>query len=254
MRQYYFPDIFKKIHIATLSAFKDIQIAKYAEDGTTVINYRAVPLSFAHKGKEISMAMKKDHRSFSSYLPRLALMINSMTPNPEKVRGGHLVDLCKYTTTGQDTLEKLYGGVPYKIGYTLSILAEFMGETSQILEQILPEFTPFKNVTIREFDFIPSFTRDIPITLTGVTPIFQEETEEGEIKRIEIDIDFEVDCVFYRPILTSDIIKTVNIDLIDSSLMPDITGNDLATFEYSVSGDDISDYVVITDEWTEQLT
>ena len=235
-----------------MSQFKDLQIAKYDNNGT-LINYRRVPLTFGHKGKEISIAQKKDKRNFSTYLPRLALMMSSITPAAEKNRGGHLVELCKYTEAGVDTLEKLYGGYPYKISYTLTILTEHMGEASQILEQILPSFVPFKNVTIREFDFLPEFTRDIPILLDSVTPTFQEETAEDEIKRIEFDLEFTVDCMFYRPILTTDIIKTVKVDMIDSSLIPDITGNDLTSYNYAVSGDDIDDFVVLDDTWTEHI-
>lgn len=251
MRTYYFPNILKKIHIAFLSQFKDLQIAKYDADGN-ILNMRQVPITFGHKGKEISIAQKKDKRNFSTFLPRIAVMMSSINPAPEKSRGGHLVELCKYTTGSAVTLEKLYGGYPYKIGYILTILTEHMGEASQIIEQILPSFVPYKNVTIREFDFLPSFTRDIPILLTSVTPTFQDETAEDEIKRIEFDIEFEVDCMFYRPILITDIIKTVKVDLIDSSLIPDITGNDLTSYSYIVSGDE-DDHIVIEDEWTDVI-
>ena len=251
MRTFYFPNILKKIHIAFLSQFKDLQVAKYDAAGD-ILNMRQVPITFGHKGKEISIAQKKDKRNFSTFLPRMAVMMTSITPAAEKNRGGHLVELCKYTTGSADALQKLYGGYPYKIGYTLSILTEHMGEASQIIEQILPSFVPYKNVTIREFDFLPSFTRDIPILLTSVTPTFQDETAEDEIKRIEFDIEFEVDCMFYRPILTSDIIKTVKVDFIDSSLVPDITGNDLTGYSYAVSGDE-DDFIVTEDEWTDLI-
>ena len=252
MRTYYFPNILKKIHVGFMSMFKDLQVAKYDATGT-IINMRQVPLTFGHKGKEISIAQKKDKRNYSTFLPRMAVMMSGITPAAEKNRGGHLVELCKYTEAGADTLEKLYGGYPYKINYTLTILTEHMGEASQILEQILPSFVPFRNVTIREFDFLPEFTRDIPILLDSVTPTFQDETAEDEIKRIEFDLEFSVDCMFYRPILTTDIIKTVKVNLIDSSLVPDITGNDLTSYNYAVSGDDESDFVVLDDTWTDVI-
>ena len=231
--------------------FKDLQIAKYDAAGN-ILNMRQVPLTFGHKGKEISIAQKKDNRNYSTFLPRMAVMMTAIAPAPDKVRGGHLVEICKYTTGSADTLEKLYGGYPYTISYTLTVLTEHMGEASQIIEQILPSFVPFRTVTIKEFDFLPTFTRDIPVVLNSVTPTFQDETTEDEIKRIEFDIEFDVDCMFYRPILASDIIKTINVDLIDSSLVPDITGNDLASYSYVVSGDE-DDFIEETDEWTEYI-
>lgn len=249
MREYFFPNILRKVNIAMLSLFKNIQVAKY-DNLSEIINMRDVPITFGHKGKYLSIAKKKEHRDYSLYLPRIALMISSLTSDPEKTRGGHLTSLCDYTTGNQDTIQKLYGGVPYKIGYTVTILSEHMDDLSQILEQIIPSYTPQRTVTIREFDFLTDFTRDLPVNLVSVTPEFPEETPEEDLRYVEFNLDFEVDCTFYRPLKVSDIIKTVNIDMIDSSLSPAITGVGVTGYTYAVSGD-VDNFIVEEDTWTD---
>lgn len=251
-RTYYFPNILRKVHIAFLSLFKDLQVAKYDAAGN-IINMRSVPINFGHKGKFISIANKKDHREHSTYLPKIAIMMNSLTPAPDKNRGGHLTEVCKYFSGSQDSLDKLYGGYPYRVGYTVTILSEHMAEASMLLEQILPSYNPHRTVTIREFDFLEDFTRDLTVLLGSVTPQFQEETPEEELKRVEFDLEFEVDCTFYRPILSSDIIKTVKVNMVDSSLSPAITGVDLTGYTYTVSGDDVDNFIVETDEWIDKI-
>lgn len=250
-RTFYFPNILRKVHIGFLSLFKDFQVAKFDSDGN-IENMRDVPITFGHKGKYLSIAQKKSKRDFSLYLPRIAVMMTGLTATPEKNRGGHLTPICNYASGSTDTIEKLYGGVPYRINYTVTILSEHMDEMSQILEQILPAYVPYRTVTIKEFDFISSFTRDLPVNLTSTTPNFQDETIEDELKYVEFELEFEVDCTFYRPLLTSDIIKTIKVDLIDSSLAPDISGVGVTGFTYAVSGSE-DDYIEEEDGWTDLI-
>lgn len=247
MREYFFPDILKKTNIAFLSLFKDIQVAKRDKDGN-ILSMREVPLRFGHKGKYISIAMKKDKQEFSLYLPRISAIINSMTPAPENTNAGHLVPIYEYFNGSDTAKQKLFGGTSWKINYTLSLMSERMNEMSMILEQIIPHFTPYKNITIKEFDFIPEFTKDIKVLLTGVSPIFQDEIAEEEKQRIEFDLDFEMDIMFYRPVLLSELIKTVRIEMIDSTLIPSISGDLLSTYTYSVSGD-ADNFIVTEDGW-----
>ena len=247
MRQYFFPDILRKTNIAFLSLFKNIQVAKRDKDGN-VLSMRDVPLKFGHKGKYISIAKKKDKREFSLYLPRISAVISSMTPAPENTNGGHLVPIYDYFSGTESSKDRIFGGTTWKMNFTLSIMTERMTEMSMILEQIIPHFTPYKNITIKEFDFIPEFTKDVKVLLTGVTPIFQDELAEEEKQRIEFDLDFEMDVMFYRPILVSDLIKTIKIEMIDSSLMPATSGDHLSTYTYGVSGEE-DDFIEIEDGW-----
>lgn len=250
-RTFYNPQIIRKLNIAFMSLFKDIQVANYEADGT-LINYRDVPLHFGHKGKYISIAKKKDAQFFSTYLPRIAVTITGINPALEYAKGGHLTPIYKYHTTSSDSMHELYGGTPFSVYYQVSILSEKLSHATQILEQIIPYFAPSVNVKINEFDFLPGFTREIPIKLESISPIFPEDTPETELQHIQFDLDFESIAYMYRPTLSSSIIKDINIQMIDSSLIPTITGQDLSSYAYVVSGES-EDYIEITDEWIDEI-
>ena len=120
-------------------------------------------------------------------------------------------------------------------------------ECENILEQILPSYNPDRSITIQEFSFLPGFTRDIKVNLESVDLQFVDEVEEGALRRIEASLSFAVDINFYKPLYANDVIKSINLELYDSTftLAPSAL---LSTFTYSVSGVP-SAYTVLEDEW-----
>jgi hypothetical protein len=71
-----------------------------------------------------------------------------------------------------------FAPVPYTFDFTLSILTKNAEDGSQILEQILPYFTPHFNVSIKEFPDL-DITRDIPIILNSLS---QEDIYDGDFE------------------------------------------------------------------------
>lgn len=250
-RTYYHPDIIRKVHIAFMSLFKDLQVGNYDSSGT-LINLRDVPIHFGHKGKYITIAKKNDKQFFSTYLPRIAVTMTGINPALEHAKGGSLQPIYRYHTVSSDSVNELYGGTPFSMFYQVTILSEKMSHATQILEQIIPYFSPHVSIKINEFDFIPDFTREIPVKLESITPVFPEDTPEETLQHIQFDLDFEVVAYLYKPTLSSKIIKSINIEMIDSSLTPTITGQDLSSYAYAVSGDS-DDFIVEIDEWNDEF-
>jgi len=251
-RQFFFPQILRKINIAVISIFNELQVAKLNSDGT-VINYRQVPIVFGHKGKFLSSISKVSKSDFNKFLPMMSIIITAISKNSTKSRGGHLQPLMKYFNGTSESIQKIIGHVPYTISYSLSIISKSLSEMENILEQILPQFTPYETITIQEFSFLPEFTRDIKVNLVSIEPNFIDEVEEGEIKRIECELAFDVDCWFYRPILASSIIKNVKAEFYDSSLVPETSAVHLTTYSYVVSGSDPSNFNVLEDTWISEI-
>lgn len=250
-REYYFPQILRKINISFLSLFKDIQVAKYNADGS-IINMRQVPVVFSHKQKYISNIIKSDGKKhFNRYLPILAVIITGLERNVQNVRGGSLQPLTKYFNGAGELINELFGPVPYRITYELSILTQSLKECEIILEQILPAYNPDRTITIQEFSFLPDFTRDIKINLEGVDLNFIDEVDEGQLRRIEANLTFSTDINFYKPIYISDVIKNINLQIFDSTFT-DAPSALMSTYTYTVSGADKDNFTVITDEWEAQ--
>ena len=60
--------------------------------------------------------------------------------------------------------QRLYSATPYTIGFALNIYAKNQDDALQVVEQILPYFTPQYTVTVKPFADIPSLLEDVPIT------------------------------------------------------------------------------------------
>ncbi len=247
-RKFYFPNIIKKVTTAFMSLFTDIRIGKFDTDGT-LINYRNVPVVFGQKQKFITSIKKSSQMDFSTYLPKIAVIITGLNPTSVKVQGSEIQQIFR-NSINSEQFDAIYRPSAYTLDFTVTLISLHITEVNQILEQILPYFNPCKTLTIQEFDMIPSLTRDIKINLVNTVPNFMDDIDETDIRKISWDLNFTCDCFIYKPVLVSNIIKNVYTELLDmTTLTP--SGNDLlATHTYSVSGSQ-DDYTVIEDGWVE---
>lgn len=248
-RLYYYPGIIRKVTTGFMSLFTDFRIAKYDKDNI-ILNYRQVPITFGSKQK--FLVERKDYslQDFNLTLPRLAVLITGMKPNIQKNTGPEILPIFKPTVSSTQ-INEIYRPIAYTLEFTVSILSLHLSEITQIVEQILPFYSPYKNITIQEFDMIPSYTRDLKILLTGIAPNFMEidNTPESDIRKFNWDLTFSIDCFLYKPILVSNIIKTVKIDLLDTSTSSPLSGGLVTGYTYAVSGDSIDSYTILSNLW-----
>ena len=80
----------------------------------------------------------------------------------------------------------------------------------QIIEQIIPFFSPSVYIRVKEFDTI-DLERDIKVTLDSLTPDFMDEQDAESVRTINGTLDFTAEAWFYKPMLNDvDIIKSVS--------------------------------------------
>jgi hypothetical protein len=180
-------------------------------------------------------------------LPHIGVNITGIKMNHDLARGGNLIPLYRYVDNS-DITQSLYSTIPYTIEYNVSLISTGMTEMSMMLEQILPEFSPYKNITIKEFDFLPDFTRDLKVNLINTQPTFFTEITDDVLPRVEFDMTFQIDAWIYRPMLVSQIIKSVKVELKDY-----VTNALQTTYNYDVIGDDSSSFTVSANEWTDEI-
>ena len=106
--------------------------------------------------------------------------------------------------------------VPYTFDYTLSIFVKYIDDGLQILEQILPYFTPFYTVSINDFVNPEGQKRDVPIFLTSITSedLYQGDVAEDRI--ITWTFTFSAAGWIYPPVKdSSGIIKNIDVNFKD---------------------------------------
>lgn len=120
-----------------------------------------------------------------------------------------------------NTLNRVYNPVAYIFPFELTIATKSMEDMFQIVEQILPFFTPTFTVTVQESQL--SQTKDIVITLkTPVTPEIEPYGDPKESKLLTCTLNFELAGYLYGPQIPQKIITQVDLRLFaDSNFMGD---------------------------------
>lgn len=203
---YYYWNLTKSYVVAFSSLFKNIQVKRYNEDGT-INKTIEVPLTWAGKRK-ISYYLQEDTMKISTTLPRIGFIMNGMTYAPNrKLNTMKEIEL-------SDSSKEMFEGVPYDLNFTLSVLTKYEDDMLQIVEQILPRFTPDVCVSVNEIPEL-GISRDVQITLNSVTPNSQYEFSEEEDRYIAYDFIFTLPAVFYPPTSNSNIITEINANVLN---------------------------------------
>jgi len=117
-----------------------------------------------------------------------------------------------FSANNATTIHAQYVPVPYNFDFSLSIYVRNTEDGTQILEQILPFFTPDFSVTV---DFIPLMDPkyDMPIILNSVS---NETTYEGdmmETRMIIWNLEFTAKSHIWPPVKIDKVITIANTNL-----------------------------------------
>ena len=203
------------------SLFNNIHVLR-TDSNDKVLSQVKVPLSYAPKRSFIErleeMANGEEaERRVAIKLPRMSFEINSIAYDPTR-QLPKLNSFSSVTTTNNLIQKKTYVGVPYNIGFSLSVYAKTQDDALQVVEQIIPYFAPQYTLTVKPFVDEPSIKEDVPVVLTGVD--FQDDYEGPVEQRRTIiyTLTFDMKVNFYGPETTASIIREVNttLNLVDT--------------------------------------
>jgi len=201
----------RKIVVAFGTVFNDIYLVRYTKDGLTAKETIKVPLNWGAKEKYLTRLTADPTltKSIATTVPRISFEMTGMSYDssrklPTTVRN--------FSANNVTTVNAQYVPVPYNFDFSLSIYVRNTEDGTQILEQILPFFTPDFSVTV---DFIPLMDPkyDMPIILNSVS---NETTYEGdmmETRMIIWNLEFTAKSHIWPPVKTGKIINVANTNL-----------------------------------------
>jgi len=208
------------------SLFNNINVIRKNSAGE-VISQVKVPLSYAPKRDFLTrmdnmLNGETNERQIALKLPRMSFEIIAMNYDP--VRQLPKMNNCvKAPTTYTGSATQLYTPVPYNVNFQLNVYGKSQDDVLQIIEQILPYFTPQYTVTVKplsEYDV----KEDTPITMTGITFSDDYEGQVENRRSIIYTLDFEMKISLYKGVAASGtIITSADINV------KDLEGNDLFT-------------------------
>ena len=186
----------RKVVVAFGTLFNDIDIIRFAKDGTYQTRMK-VPLNYGAKEKYLTR-LENDPtltKSIATLVPRISFNLDSIAYDISRKQQTTLQNF-SYTADG---VKSQYAPIPYNFDFSLSIYVRHTEDGTQILEQILPFFTPDFTVTI---DFVDSMCQkyDMPIILNSVTNNTDYEGDMMTTRLITWDLQFTAKGFIWPPV------------------------------------------------------
>jgi FlaG/FlaF family flagellin (archaellin) len=145
------------------------------------------------------------------HLPRMSFDLQGLTYDPSRKQNSMQKNFGYNNTQGK--VYSQYQPVPYNFDFSLSIYVRNQEDGTQILEQILPFFTPDFTVTV---DLIPDMDQkyDIPVILNSVSPEIDYEGDMMTTRTIIWTLNFTVKGLIFPPVnVSGKIIKQANTNI-----------------------------------------
>ena len=212
--QTYYHQTIRKYVVLFGTLFNDLNIEKKDSSGN-VTSRQKVPIAYGPKQKFLQRIRQDPSltKQVAIQLPRMGFEMTSITYDPIRKLNSVGKILNRATATqGAGTMQKMFNPVPYNMDFQLFVFVDNAEDGTQILEQILPFFTPEFNVTINA---IPSMgvKLDVPISFNSAS---LEDSYDGDLttRRTMIwTLDFFMKGFLYPDIKGGGkIVKSVVVD------------------------------------------
>ena len=199
----------RKMVVVFGTLFNDLEIVRYTQAGVPKEKWK-VPLTYSPKERFLTAITSDPNliKSINTVVPRMSFNLDSLEYDVQRKQVSTLRNFAKQDDTSVSTQ---FVPIPYNFQFSLSIYVRNTEDGTQILEQILPFFTPDFNVTV---DFIPEMDQkyNVPIILDSVASTVEYEggMSEGSTRLILWDLTFTAKSYIWPPVKSGKYIKTAN--------------------------------------------
>ena len=215
--QYYNQSIRKYI-IAFGNLFNDIVVRRINANEEVTQSLR-VPIAYGPKQKFLVRISSREDRDMAVYisLPRIGFDLESIEYDPTRKLQSTIKN-ASMSGTDDTVLKTQFVPVPYNLNIRLSIMVKNADDGAQIIEQILPYFTPQWTVTL---NLIPEMNLkyDIPVILNSVA---LEDTYEGnydERRSLIWDLNYTMKGWMFGPVGHQGIITRTQVDFMEDTAL-----------------------------------
>jgi hypothetical protein len=176
---HFYHRITRKMVVGFGSLFNNLRLVRYAKNSTTEIERITVPLSYMSKEKFYQRLVQDPglDKEVQITLPRMTFEMTAISYDPVRKMSSFNTLFAKPNAAGQDIRAVTYA--PYNFDFTLNIFVRNTEDGTQIIEQILPYFTPDYTVTVDLLGENTNLPVDVPIVLNTVNFDPSEETGTG---------------------------------------------------------------------------
>jgi len=202
----------RKMVVTFGTLFNDIEIVRYTQAGVPKEKLK-IPLSYGPKEQYLTRITADPNlvKTINTLVPRMSFNLENLEYDTSRKQVSTLRNFAGDTDT---TVKTQFVPVPYNYEFSLSVFVRNTEDGTQILEQILPFFTPDFSVVV---DFIPSMKQKytVPIILNSVTSTVDYEgvDSDGTTRLIIWELSFTAKSFIWPPVKSADIITRANTQL-----------------------------------------
>jgi len=247
-QNHFYHETIRRCVIAFGSVFNDIDIRRKDSAGTAIQSLK-VPLAYGPKQKFLARLYENPSLTNATQLtlPRMGFEIAGFTYDAQ--RKVNRLNVRKTNGLTPDKLKRQYQSVPYNLTFNLYIMAKNQEDALQVVEQIIPFFTPAFTLTINAVPDM-NIKDDFPLILESLT---YEDDYEGDFatrRSIIYTMSFTAKMNFYGAISEQGIIKTVQADVYTDAPQSDVITTRLVTKPDPTSAEADDDYG-FSEVWTD---
>ena len=217
--QTFYHSTMKKMMATFGAIFSNIYVVRRLSNGNEIERIK-VPLAYGPAQKYLIKTRQDPNLdlNYAIRLPRLSFEIAAVEYDSTRKLNTIKVNSVPIEGDPSKVLTQ-YQGVPYIIRVNLSILSKNIDDANQIVEQILPWFTPVYAVTVNTIPGM-DYTDDIPITLRSVQ-LSDNYNDMYDVRRDVVwNMSFDIRTWFYGPIRDRKLITAAQTDIIRTTINP----------------------------------
>jgi hypothetical protein len=209
----YYHGIIRKCIVGFGTLFSDIYIDRREGDSVNgnIIQRLQVPLAYAPKEKWLVRLEQDPGLENHTYisLPRMSFEIIGYNYDPSRKVNRMQQLKCG---DGSGSVSTMYTPVPYNLDLSLYILTKTQEDGLQIVEQILPTFTPEYTLSI---NVVPDMNVkiDVPIVLNSVSVSDEYDGDFQTRRFVTHSLNFQMKINLFGPITGQNVIDTVNANI-----------------------------------------
>ena len=209
----FYHGIIRKCIVGFGTLFSDIYIDRKEGDSVTgtTLQRLQVPLAYAPKEKwvvRLDSDPNLENHTYTS-LPRMSFEIIGYNYDPQRK-----VNRMQQLKCGDGTgsVSTMYSPVPYNLDLSLYILTKTQEDGLQIIEQILPTFTPEYTLTI---NVVPDMNvkTEVPIVLNSVSVSDEYDGDFQTRRFVTHTLNFQMKMNLFGAIASGGVIETVNANV-----------------------------------------
>jgi len=210
---HFYHRVIRKMVIVFGNMFNNLKLVRYNQTNTAEIERITVPLSYASKEKFYKRITEDPQytQEVQIVLPRMAFSMDGLSYDPLRKISSHISNF----GVSSEKLNSVKP-VPYNFDFNLHLFVRNTEDGTQIIEQILPYFTPDYTVTV-DFFGMDKLEMDIPIVFNSINVDDQYEGDKEITRMIVWTLNFTVKGYLFGPVTEIKQIKKVSANIYDAT-------------------------------------